>query len=608
MPPINRALIMADIVGYSKMSQQKQFESVEYLLNTWMDASPSAGGITLPTGDGFIGVLPPHNGGAPVNLLDFIVEVLGSALDGSHSFQVRFGLHFGLCHPVLIGEKRIDFSADSPNNFLGYSLNYLARLVGCAGPGQIIASDSFVSSLEPTIHVAPHYHIWRDAFVAAFKGDDVSFGFDGKSEIRPSMRGGQNVAEDKRLVHSLVLERNGVKFGAVSVPHDSVFYTGNNNHHDRLAVNRTNFQRVSDVELFQLYRSEERIPVVFDPPFFTRLPFKLLYVRGEDGQFAPVMQDETQVDWRISTDWVEDVFGELTQNDTLCCLTGFNRVSSPSGFEVRMSYAKCTYKDALATTISPDRCPDGALSSSLRRDRLREREAQRAAYTLPQLDSPNLTPDIGVTAIVFSGDGFPIVQRRANKNLHSNIDTESASVSGGVDWKDWDDLSIDLKIPTKSGEERIVTHHEMRMLCGAGRKVKDLLPTDRAILREAAEEIGLFPSEIRMIELVGIAREFRRLGKPEFFYLIWTNLTLGAVAKEADLYATYAWEYGGTLEATTHYPALPSSLQQQRFYFSNLVADQRFNDTTRLAFYFLLRKVAAEGKPLSNTYSVSPRP
>lgn len=177
-----------------------------------------------------------------------------------------------------------------------------------------------------------------------------------------------------------------------------------------------------------------------------------------------------------------------------------------------------------------------------------------------------------------------------SEGLHSNVNSDSASVSGAVEWADWTSRGRPLRVDLAGGASVEMGAGWLRRAMGLGKRDRPLMPADRAIAREMAEELGLGPAQVRSIELVGIAREFRRLGKPEFFYLVRCDINAAPAAEWSLATSTYAWEYGGRLRDARAIGPVPHPRDQQRFFFSNLVADPRFNEITRLAFYFLVRR------------------
>jgi hypothetical protein len=154
---------------------------------------------------------------------------------------------------------------------------------------------------------------------------------------------------------------------------------------------------VPDGELVDLYRGEARVAADTQAPFLSRLPFSVLYAAGEDGPIATVHQAHDKAFEReIEHSWTGDTFGGFTDG-TLCSLSRLEVGGSP--LELTAAYVPCRYAQSLATVLSPDRCPRGNLTRSLRRELLAASPGR-----LPALGDRGLSAHAAVTAVVLTAD------------------------------------------------------------------------------------------------------------------------------------------------------------------------------------------------------------
>lgn len=303
-------VLLVDIVGFSKMASKSQAEAVTTLFETWREHSTTTaertpGQVLIPTGDGFIAVIPAGQSTVGVfSLLRFVDSVIHAAQQNSPPFTVRFGLHHGSCLAVRIAEGLME-PGGTHNNFLGYTLNYVARLASCAHPGQVIASTAALERIESEGRGSPQeYDIWRDSFRVTFKGDRLFYSrHDREVGVEPSMSSALDVVDDERVVHRLIgrykNDPDKPRFGTAAPPVNAVQSMGTNNYHAKGAVGRTNFQLAPDTELFSAYRNQDRLAVLSAPPFLERLPFAVLFSAGDDGNPVHVLEDEKDVTWSI---------------------------------------------------------------------------------------------------------------------------------------------------------------------------------------------------------------------------------------------------------------------------------------------------------------------
>lgn len=234
----------------------------------------------------------------------------------------------------------------------------------------------------------------------------------------------------------------------------------------------------------------------------------------------------------------------------------------------------------------PDICTQGNVDDSHRRQLLTDGK-------LPSLDHPQVTNHIGVSAILITQDNYIVIQPRESEDLHSNVNSLSASVSGAVDWDDYADSQSDLVLKDLDGKKCLYSNEFLK-----SKTKREFIAPDRAIIRECNEEIAFLPEDLRSVHLLGIAREFRRLGKPEFFYLIDSRRKIGYV-EEASAEANYRWEYGGKSLIVTPIPTEPT---KRAFFLANRMSDPLYNEITQAAFYFMLRDLVRKNPALNERW------
>lgn len=152
------------------------------------------------------------------------------------------------------------------------------------------------------------------------------------------------------------------------------------------------------------------------------------------------------------------------------------------------------YFDCLSTNFAMDHCPLGR-SESLR-------ESAQPKGRFEGFASSVLSNNIGVICMVESADGLLVVQRRSSAaSIQNRPGGLSASVSGGVDWTDIEELG------NTTGVRSLV----------AGTK------------RETVEELGV---TLRDVRFLGLMREMLRGGKPEAYFYARSALPHSEIAKE----------------------------------------------------------------------------
>lgn len=141
--------------------------------------------------------------------------------------------------------------------------------------------------------------------------------------------------------------------------------------------------------------------------------------------------------------------------------------------------SRASYFDYLATNYSMDLKVEGWAKT------LREK---LHGNRLPSLKESLLANHIGIGVLLFTSDGFLILQRRAPEKLSIRPSQWAPSISGAAEFKD-----------LKGG---------------------NAAPVYNLFLREGEEElnIGLEDYEESSIQLLGITRELLRGGKPEIFF------------------------------------------------------------------------------------------
>lgn len=146
-----------------------------------------------------------------------------------------------------------------------------------------------------------------------------------------------------------------------------------------------------------------------------------------------------------------------------------------------------SYFDALATNLAMDHRPSG------KRETLRD--LARENGRLGDFRESPLVNHVGLVCMFETSDGMLVAQRRSARvaNRPHGI---SASVSGALDWSD---------LPRNDA--------------GAVLSLSDLVA---GIFREALEELGAAPEDLRYLALV---REYLRGGKPELYFYARTSLS-----------------------------------------------------------------------------------
>ena len=114
---------------------------------------------------------------------------------------------------------------------------------------------------------------------------------------------------------------------------------------------------------------------------------------------------------------------------------------------------------------------------------------------LENLDVSILANATGINGLIFSSDGYMIIQQRKN-NVLIRPGEICSGFSGTIDF-------IDINHVNEAG--------------GTLDKLD--------ILREMVEELGVNRDEIKSRKFLGITRELIRGGTPEFFYAVDVNLT-----------------------------------------------------------------------------------
>jgi len=205
-------LLLADLVGYSKKPEKDQLEDVKNLLEVWIrciakDPPLSEDAVLIPIGDGFIAVLPTTNGSTTplLNIFRFLKEIFAQNKEiTARTLDLHVGLHFGSCVPVAIEKASISYKGEA-NNFLGYDVNYVARLASCAKSGQVIASRRFIDKIEDDLKVREDLPIpCYDCFEVTFKGDTIDLSNDAAIRVIPSAS--RILAPDHREVYNLLLD------------------------------------------------------------------------------------------------------------------------------------------------------------------------------------------------------------------------------------------------------------------------------------------------------------------------------------------------------------------------------------------------------------------
>ena len=215
---------------------------------------------------------------------------------------------------------------------------------------------------------------------------------------------------------------------------------------------------------------------------------------------------------------------------------------------------------------------------------------------LPPLHHERLTNHLGVSAIVLTDIEVPIIIHRRGIRYHSFSGTWAAGVSGSVIAEDFGNLHQNFAPrifradpqtfgPGEQIEFGSLTPNELINKL-EGRTA--LLPTDRAILRLCWQDLKLTCKQIHSILLIGIAREFRRIGKPEFFYLIRTSLPDNSSAEVGEEVPWRPNSIGPQMPRVVMAP-LPRALPAQKVYWLNKMADDRFSEVDLALFYFAWR-------------------
>ena len=100
---------------------------------------------------------------------------------------------------------------------------------------------------------------------------------------------------------------------------------------------------------------------------------------------------------------------------------------------------------------------------------------------------------------------------------------------------------------------------------------------DRMIVRKINEELAIPYKELESVKLIGCAREFERLGKPEFFYYVKSKWNSDKIKSSAKL-AVDAWELKGTTGA---------NFIAGSYDLIELLMTKAFNPISRAGLFFL---------------------
>jgi len=528
-------LLLVDIVGYSKMPSVKQRAAVEHLRSIWESLNPGKVLALLkpPTspisiGDGFI-----FCGQDTPEVVDFFLRFIVAEVEKQRKlppvdqYSTRFALHAGECFVLK-------------DNVLGHPMNELARVASCALEGQVLASKAFWKRLR-------HYHdanpdslqfslddICYDAYLVKFKHDTWIV-----RGLELELEGGSK--EDRTVLNLLFPPNTSLttfELGNPWPPDNSISYTGENNYHARFQFSRSNFIFRSEEELFLYHctKNNEKLMCLAFGSHYVRLPFAIEYAATPE---VPLLLTDT-----IATNFEpkeEKLLEQLTvqgrihrresayEDNELLCLRYLDLKEDVNCHGINLHITKCNYRHYLATNLAVDWFPrDGT-------HKIRKclRDELTHVPGLPNLNNPELTNPIGVSAWIVSKDRKVLVQSRAAAGLHSNVSTPSISVSAVADWADR------LQLPSVGPHGPLPSDERLQQLLSR-------LPvsTDRAIVRETVEELKIFPQKLSSIEFLGIAREFWRLGKPEFFYLIRVNENYPELRRLANE-AGCSWEHLG---------------------------------------------------------------
>jgi hypothetical protein len=160
--------------------------------------------------------------------------------------------------------------------------------------------------------------------------------------------------------------------------------------------------------------------------------------------------------------------------DDCARLVGWNRRNRTLLFQ------RCSYFSYAATNLAMD-CPQPVFGT------LRKTHSDQG--TLPDLMDNVLANLAGINCLVFSNDGYMIVQKREKVLIRPG---EACSGASGT-----------------------VTFMDIQHACGSGGRLANL-----DALREKTEELGLSRSYHRKRRFLGASRELIRGGAPEFFYSI----------------------------------------------------------------------------------------
>ncbi len=573
-------LLLVDIVGYSKMPSWKQRASVEHLRATWEALNPlMVHGVYGPPlspisiGDGFIFCGTDAEQVAEFFMRFIVREVRRQHdLDAGQKYSTRFALHAGEC-----------FVLEDSGLILGHPMNELARIASCALGGQILASRRFWMRLRHYHDANPHSltfsldDICYDAYWVRFKHDEWI--------IRDRDLRLEDGSMDDRTVHNLLFPPNSslndltFEIGDSWPPNNSVWYTGDNNYHARFQFSRNNFIFRSDEELFRYHCSKynEKLMCFAFASQYVRLPFTVEYVTNAT---TPVSFSELEV-----TDFQpkeESLISQLAiegrarraerpyDDNELLCLRGLDVKLDANRHELILNLGKCNYRHYIASNLAPDWIPKRGLHRVSRC--LRDALAQKPG--LPELSNPELVNPIGVSAWIISSDRKVIVQKRATAGLHSNVATPSISVSAVADWADA------LPLPTVGPHGPLPSDKQLKQLLR-----RNPISVDRAIVRETVEELRIYPQYLLSCKLLGVAREFWRLGKPEFFYLIETEKGYSEIRGLAEQ-AGCAWEHKGIdRESFQLYGTEPSSWVDQLL---ERLVTVPYNPITKAGLFFLI--------------------
>lgn len=133
---INMAIMMADLSGYTAMTEIHGAFSAAEMVNRYLDMAQSAlyGKTRLVerTGDELMFVSPSAN-----DMLQTALQLLQHSLPERNFLPLHAGLHFG---PVLQQNK----------SFFGTAVNATARVASAAGKQQLLCTATFIGQIQPS--------------------------------------------------------------------------------------------------------------------------------------------------------------------------------------------------------------------------------------------------------------------------------------------------------------------------------------------------------------------------------------------------------------------------------------------------------------------------